>query len=161
LTDPGVRRAGPADAAELTRLRGVMWAGMDGIAPESGPWQAAAEERFREVLAGDTWAGFVVDNPDGPGLVSCAVGTIERRLPSPFNLTGEMGHIFNVATDPAYRRRGYSRGCVVALLRWYSERGVPRVELNASPDGERLYQELGFARTGIPAMRRSIPPRQR
>lgn len=146
---------------ELTRLRAVMWAGMDGIAPEPGPWQEATVARLGEVLATDTWAGFVVDNPDGPGLVSCAVGTIERRLPSPVNLTGVMGHIFNVATDPPYRRRGYSRTCMVALLEWYQQRGVPRVELNASPDGEPLYQELGFARTGLPAMRRSIPPRPR
>jgi GNAT superfamily N-acetyltransferase len=159
LTKTAVRRAEPADAVELTRLRAVMWAAMDGIAPELGPWQEATAARFREVLAGDAWAGFVVDNPDGPGLVACAVGTIERRLPSPHNLTGEIGHIFNVATDPPYRRRGYSRTCMVALLEWYQRRGVPRVELNASPDGERLYQELGFARTGIPAMRRSIPPR--
>ena len=76
-------------------------------------------------------------------------------------MIGVTGHIFNVATDPPYRRRGYSRTCMVALLEWYQRRGVPRVELNASPDGERLYQELGFARTGIPAMRRSIPPRPR
>ncbi|GAA1786504.1 GNAT family N-acetyltransferase [Luedemannella flava] len=156
------RRAGPDDAAELTRLRVVMWAAMDGIAPEIGPWHAATVDRFRETLADPdgTWAAFVIDNPDQrPGLVSCAVGTIERRLPNPNNLTGDFGHIFNVATDPSYRRRGYSRACLIALLTWYSERGVPRVELNASKDGEPLYQQLGFARTGIPAMRCWVPPR--
>jgi ribosomal protein S18 acetylase RimI-like enzyme len=155
---PGVRRAGVADAEELTRLRSVMWAGMDGIAPEPGPWQPACVARFREVLDGDEWAAFVVDRPEG-GLASCAVGAIERRLPSPQNLTGETGHIFNVATDVEFRRRGYSRACLTALLEWYADRRVPRVELNASPHGEPLYVQLGFARPALPAMRRWLAPR--
>ncbi len=170
-----VRRAGPDDAEELTRLRVVMWAALDGIAPVMGPWYPATVARFRETLADpdSTWAAFVVDKdsddtasvdtasagPAGTGLASCAVGTIERRLPNPGNLTGETGHIFNVATDPAYRRRGYSRACMTALLTWYAERGVTKVELNASPYGEPLYQQLGFARHSMPAMRRSLAPR--
>ncbi|GAA1755301.1 GNAT family N-acetyltransferase [Luedemannella helvata] len=155
-----VRRAGPDDAEELTRLRVVMWAALDGIAPVPGPWYPATVARFRETLADpdSAWAAFVVDKDD-TGLASCAVGTIERRLPNPGNLTGETGHIFNVATDPAYRRRGYSRACMTALLTWYAERGVTKVELNASPYGEPLYQQLGFARHSMPAMRRSLAPR--
>jgi ribosomal protein S18 acetylase RimI-like enzyme len=151
-----VRRAVPADAAELVRLRGVMFAGLDGHEPAPGPWQAAAESTLRERLAdpAGALAGFVVDRPDLPGaLAACALGTIEQRLGGPRNPTGEVGHLFNVATDPGYRRRGYARACLAALLGWYRERGVRRVELQATEDGEPLYRGFGFVATRHPLMR--------
>jgi ribosomal protein S18 acetylase RimI-like enzyme len=92
--------------------------------------------------------------PGDSGLVACVVGAIDERLPGPHNPTGWRGYVYNVATDPAYRRRGFSRACMQALLEWFAERGVGSVDLRASPDGEPLYTSLGFARTRDPAMRR-------
>ncbi|MCM2578068.1 GNAT family N-acetyltransferase [Streptomyces meridianus] len=150
-----VRRAAPADAPELVRLRQVM---LDSVRP--GPsdtsWQPAAERTLRTRLAagdGDL-AAFVVDGPDG--LTACVVGAIEYRLASPGNPTGTTGYVFSVATDPAHRRRGHSRGCLEALLEWYRERGVTRVDLRASPEAEPLYASLGFVRTSDPAMRLTL-----
>ena len=97
--------------------------------------------------------GFVAENPDGPGLASCAVGLIEERLGNPFNPDGRVGYVFNVATDPAMRRRGYSRACMEALLQWFRDQGVRAADLTASPDGEPLYASLGFTRKPDPAMR--------
>ena len=39
-----------------------------------------------------------------------------------------------------------------ALLDWFRERGVRKVDLTASADGEPLYASLGFVRTPDPAM---------
>jgi ribosomal protein S18 acetylase RimI-like enzyme len=61
--------------------------------------------------------------------------------------------VFNVATDPDQRRRGYSRACMEQLMGWFERRGVTKVDLKASPEGEPLYASLGFARTADPAMR--------
>jgi GNAT superfamily N-acetyltransferase len=97
-------------------------------------------------------AGFVVDRPDG-GLAACALGTIEERLGGPEGPGCDVGYVFNVATDPDQRRRGYSRLCMTALIGWFRERSVRRVDLRASADGEPLYQSLGFVRTADPAMR--------
>jgi GNAT superfamily N-acetyltransferase len=65
--------------------------------------------------------------------------------------------VFNVATDPGFRRRGYSRACMEALLGWYRQRGVARIDLRASPDGEPLYRALGFTPTAGRAMRLLAP----
>jgi ribosomal protein S18 acetylase RimI-like enzyme len=145
-----VRRAGPEDADELMRLRTVMFGGT----PEPGPWLDAGAEVLRRQLAdpADRVASFVV--PGDGGLVACVVGAIDERLPGPHNPIGWRGYVYNVATDPAYRRRGFSRACMQALLEWFAERGVGSVDLRASPDGEPLYTSLGFARTRDPAMRR-------
>lgn len=66
------------------------------------------------------------------------------------------GEHSSVATDPDMRRRGYSRACMEALLAWFRERGVPRIDLRASCDGEPLYTSLGFVRTPDPAMRLTL-----
>jgi ribosomal protein S18 acetylase RimI-like enzyme len=148
------RRAKPDDAEELMRLRMVMLAGMPGATPpEPGPWLEAGADVLRRRLAdpAERLAAFVVDSPDG--LAACVVGAIDERLPGPGGASRWRGYVYNVATDPAYRRRGFSRACVRALLSWFAERGVEVVDLRASPDGEPLYASLGFVRTNDPAMR--------
>ncbi|MDG4788277.1 GNAT family N-acetyltransferase [Micromonospora sp. WMMD1102] len=155
-----VRRAGVADAAELARLRGVMLADMDGAAPEPGRWSEIAATTLRERLADplDSLAAFVVDRNAPPGgLAACAIGVIERSLGGPENPSGDVGYVFNVATDRDHRRRGCSRACMVAMLGWYRQRGVVRVELRASRDGEPLYRALGFAPTHPVTMRLVLP----
>jgi len=96
-----------------------------------------------------------VDCPDQPGrLAACVLGAIDERLPGPGGRSQFKGYVYNVATDPACRLRGYSRACMEALLAWYADRGVGQVDLRASPYGEPLYASLGFVRTKDPAMRR-------
>lgn len=147
------RLARPDDADELVRLRGVMMASVHGHAPIPGDWQRHAADTFRIRTAEGTLAAFVVDRPDTSGLAACAVGTIERRLGGPDNPTGDNGYVFNVATDPDQRRRGYSRACMVALLDWFQARGVTRISLTASTEGEPLYRSLGFADISVPTLR--------
>ncbi|QSB16428.1 GNAT family N-acetyltransferase [Natronosporangium hydrolyticum] len=157
-----VRRAVPADAPELVRLRTIMLSEMAGEPVPPGEWAAPAEQMLRERLAEPAGtarlAAFVVDPPDGaPGLASCAIGTIERRLGGPENPTGEFGYLFNVATDPAYRRRGFSRAGTEAVLAWFRERGVVRADLKATPIGEPLYRSLGFVDSSAPSLKLVLP----
>ncbi|WP_080635157.1 GNAT family N-acetyltransferase [Salinispora pacifica] len=55
-----------------------------------------------------------------------------HRLGGPDNPSGDVGHVFNVATDRDCRRRGYSRSWMQALLGWHQQRGVTRAYLQAS-----------------------------
>lgn len=156
------RRAIPADAPELVRLRRAMLTAMAGREPEPGPWQQTAEIALRERLAperaGNTGPGslaaFVVDRSDRPGaLAACAIGTVEARLATPDNPAGVYGYVFNVATDPGCRRRGYSRACLRALLDWYRQQCVPVIDLHATAAGESLYRSFGFDQSRYPSMR--------
>ena len=72
------------------------------------------------------------------------LGQVDQRLPGPSDPTGLRGYVYNVATDPAYRRRGLSRACMTALLEWFARSGAEVVDLRASPEGEPLYASLGF-----------------
>jgi GNAT superfamily N-acetyltransferase len=149
-----IRQAVPADAGELVRLRAIML-GHFSAENWNDDWREPARASLERRLAvpEPTLAAFVADRPDGPGLVSCVVGLVEERLGNPFNPDGRVGYVFNVATDPAYRRRGYSRACMEALLQWFRDQGAGAADLTASPDGEPLYASLGFTRKSDPAMR--------
>lgn len=151
------RPATPADADELVRLRAVLLRSGN---PRlwNDDWREPARQTLTKRLAepDPTLAGFVVDRPGGSGLAACVLGLIQQRLGGPANPTGLSGYVYNVATDPDQRRRGFSRACMTALLDWYRTRGITHVELKASPDGEPLYRSLGFLRSADPAMRVSL-----
>jgi RimJ/RimL family protein N-acetyltransferase len=147
-----VRRATADDAAELSRLREVMFASF-GPAPDRTLWWDAAVKELQNALADPDGPlqAFVVDADGEPGaagpsgeLASCAVGVIDRRLPSAHNPVGLAGYVLSVATDPRYRRRGYARAVVQATLDWFESHGIQRVELHASADAEAMYRSMGF-----------------
>jgi GNAT superfamily N-acetyltransferase len=144
-----VRQARVEDVAELIRLRAMLFESL-GVAGAGGEWRAALAEVLADQLSSETVRVLVVDG--GGGLAACGVGTIEQRLPNPRLVNGRLGHVFGVVTDPVFRRRGHSRAIMAALLAWFADRGVARVDLNASPDGEPLYRELGFVERGEPSM---------
>ncbi|MCB5909227.1 GNAT family N-acetyltransferase [Streptomyces pinistramenti] len=147
MTTP--RHAVPEDAAELVRLRRLMFAAMTGRdAP--GAWERHAEEVARRQLADPQGplVAFVVDGAaenGAPRLAACAVGTVEQRLPAPGHPSGLFAFVFNVCTDVGHRGLGYARATTEALLGRFTELGVSRVDLHATEGAEPLYRSLGFA----------------
>lgn len=157
-----VRRAVPGDEEEIQRLRHQMAFDVFGAEPPASdePNHVAAVKKVRvwlEAGAEALTACFVIDALDGNGLAASAIGAIDERLPSGRNPAGRSGYIYGVCTDERYRRRGYSRLVLQALLDWYADQGIPRIELHASEFGEALYRELGFAETKGVALTRWAP----
>ena len=135
-----LRRATPDDAEALTRLRGFMHEAMgDELSPE---WEARCLADFRRRLDTDTFVAFLVEE-DGVA-VSGGVGWLEEHMPSPYQLDARRGHISSMSTDPAYRRRGFGRDVMRALMGWFAELDIPRVDLRATPYGQPLYEAEGF-----------------
>jgi GNAT superfamily N-acetyltransferase len=161
--EPTARRALLGDEEEIVRLRSVMWLAIGRTFPEGDTSRELAVERARAWLkegeAART-AAFVVDSPDGTGLVSSAIGAIDERLPSPYNPSGLKGYVYGVATDEAFRRRGFTVSTMRALLDWYAEQGVLGVDLHASTFAEGLYRRLGFERPDGAALSLRLEPRE-
>ncbi|MEU4196515.1 GNAT family N-acetyltransferase [Kribbella sp. NPDC026611] len=155
MTDIEVRRAQPDDAESLVRLRGLVLSamGVDVGGPDA-PWRAIALDFFARRLADpDTFAAYVVDDPVA-GVVAGAAGDIQLHAPGPNDLTTARGHLYNVSTEPDFRRRGLARACVVALMDWFQdETAVGQVELHATDYGADLYLGLGFIEAKYPTMR--------
>ena len=143
-----LRRAVPADAEALTRLRGLMHTSMgDALTDE---WEQRCTAAFRRRLAEDDFVAYVVTDDD---VVVCSgAGWLEEHLPSPYLVDPRRGHIASMSTDPAFRRRGYAREVFAALMGWMHEQGVARVDLRATPDGLPLYEGFGFEVLGGASM---------
>ena len=155
-----VRRAEAADAGDLVRLRAQMLADMGrSVGGDDDPWRASAREWFADRLGRKgEFAAFVVDDPDD-GVVACSAGICDFHAPGPGNLAGVRGHVFNMSTFPAHRRRGYARACLDALLDWFRDETQARViSLNATPDGIALYRSVGFTEPRFAALQVILMP---
>ncbi|MFI7320696.1 GNAT family N-acetyltransferase [Streptomyces venezuelae] len=159
LTMPGpgvarVRRAAAADVPELVRLRSLLFETRDeeyfNPASVEDDWRRNLAAVLKEQLTADAARILVVDGVHG--LAACGIGTVEQWFPGPHSVTGRVGHVIGVVTDPAYRRRGHSRALMRALLEWFDTRGASRVDLYASAQGEPLYRNLGFVDHPDPAL---------
>ncbi len=149
-----MRRATEDDVPELMRLRAMLFENLGGeyFNPSDGDdeWLVALARVMKEKLADDDAHILVIDGDDG--LAACGIGTIEQWFPGPHSRNGRVGHVVGVVTVPEYRRRGYSRAIMGALLDWFRERDVARVDLFASHDGAPLYRDLGFTDHPDPAL---------
>lgn len=151
------RHADLGDIDEIIRLREIMLAPWFDMSDTSWKAETAAILHRRLDEPKPTMAVTVIDAPDGSGtLASCATGVISERLPNPVNPSGRYGWIFNVVTDPQWRKRGYSRACTQTLLDWFGDQSVHVLELLASDQGKGLYEELGFKVSEEPAMRLNL-----
>jgi len=143
---PNLRRASVDDAAELTRLRALMLVEL-GQDPSVPGWaQACTGALSRRLAEPDRFAAWLVDVDDRT--VSSGAGWVEEHLPSPGALDGRRGHIASMSTEPAHQRQGHARQVFGALLAWFAELGVQRIDLRATPSGRPLYEAAGFRELG-------------
>lgn len=102
---------------------------------------AFLEETRRFLSQGDQTTLLAMDG-DEP--VACATLCYVRYLPTPGHPTGNRAHLMNVYTDPAYRRQGLARRLLLQLHREAEMRGVTEISLDATDDGRRVYETLGY-----------------
>lgn len=143
---PNLRRATVEDAPELTRLRALMLTAMGKDASGAAWQQACTAALVRRLAEPDRFAGWLVE-VDGRAVCS-GLGWLEEHLPSPGSPDGRRGHIASMSTEPAHQRQGHARAVFGALLGWFGELGVPRVDLRATEDGRPLYESFGFRELG-------------
>jgi GNAT superfamily N-acetyltransferase len=148
-----VRDATLEDIPELVRLREVLADRMaqDGSYPVEEEWQEAYAASLGERLGSSDTAVYVVDAPT-EGLAACGIGLIFERFPGPSLPDGRYGYVQGMTTDPGHRRRGHGRAIIGALLEWYRDSGVRRVDLHATSDAEPLYRQFGFVDDGYPSL---------
>ncbi|MEO6142552.1 MAG: GNAT family N-acetyltransferase [Dermatophilaceae bacterium] len=150
-----LRRATVLDVPALVHLRSLMFLSMGtDVGTHDAAWRVAAAGWFLEQFdRSEQFAGFVIEHPDD-GVVCAALGRCDARAPSPHNVSGAQGHVFNISTEPAHRRCGYARSCLTALLAWFkTDTEVGVVHLNATPEGATMYQLAGFREPAFPSMR--------
>lgn len=107
-------------------------------------WRERALADIPRRLGVDLW-GWVIDADEPDTLAACALIDRHPRLAPPGEDASWRGYVQWVSTDPRYQRRGHATALMTTLAAWAEEQGVKALELNATPEGQPVYERLGWA----------------
>ena len=138
-----VEKAGQEDIDTLVKLR------LDYLNADHGSIDKKDTERilkalpdyFRKHLNLDLFAYVIREDQR---IVSCAFLLVIEKPMSPAFINGRTGTVLNVFTCESYRRKGYARAIMDALLADAEEMELSVVDLKSTEDGYALYQSAGF-----------------
>jgi ribosomal protein S18 acetylase RimI-like enzyme len=145
-----LRTAQAEDGAQLLRLWALLF-DEDGTTSEE-PWKGHAREWFTRYVDDTGNARFPVIEVDGE-LVATAIGTLEIGVPNPQCLRGRTVRLANVITLPGQRGQGHGTTLVLDVVTWARSIAADRVDLSATPDGQHIYEKIGFTLTSAPRMK--------
>lgn len=145
-----IRAATAADAAQLLFLWALVF-DEDDTAPAT-TWKQHAQAWFTRFVEDRTTARFPVIEVDGD-IVATAIGTLELGVPNPQCRRGRTVRLANVITLPEHRGRGYGTLLVRDVIGWARSIDADRVDLSATPDGQRIYEKVGFNLAKAPRMK--------
>ena len=146
----GLRAATRTDAEQLVELWGLVYAA-EGADPRAA-WRTQALDWFARTVEDALGARFPVVEVDGR-IVATAIGTLEIGVPNPYCPRGRTVRLANVITLPSHRGRGHGTLLVRDVVDWARSIEADRVDLSATPDGQRIYERAGFTLTTAPRMK--------
>ena len=115
----------------------------------------ALDASFRVWLADNMPAGiyraWVMEAEDGTIAAGGGISILPWP-PGPNDMGDTIAIVYNLYTEPAHRRRGLARQLMTSIHEWASTRGITSVALNASRDGQPLYESMGYQITPTPMM---------
>ena len=145
-----IRAAIAADAAQLLPLWALVFDEVD--TDPLGTWTGQARVWFTRMVEDRTSAHFPVMEVDGH-VVATAIGTLELGVPTPQCPRGRTVRLANVASSREHRGTGYGTLLVRDVIAWARSIDADRVDLSATPDGQRIYEKAGFTMTKAPRMK--------
>ncbi|GIG64194.1 GNAT family N-acetyltransferase [Phytomonospora endophytica] len=138
-----IRRAEPADAAALARLRWRFKA--EDATPPNRPAAkdpATAERWIAERLARADWIAWVAEE-DGEVVAHVFLAIVER-VPDPYEPNEPLGYLTNFYTVPEHRGRGHGGRLLAAAREYAAARPLETVIVWPSERSEELYRREGF-----------------
>ncbi|MFX0114286.1 MAG: GNAT family N-acetyltransferase [Candidatus Hodarchaeota archaeon] len=147
IDDLIIRQATVDDISDLVRLRRMMFEAMGFDNPlQLDAADSSAKVYFEKAIPSGEFHGWLAITADGDTVASGGA-VIDQHPPGPGNLSGQIGYIMNLATEPAYQRQGIARRIMRAIIAWLADQGIQLIALHATEPGRPLYLELGFADT--------------
>jgi GNAT superfamily N-acetyltransferase len=145
-----VREATLADVAVLTHHRIAMFTGM-GVPLDVAALDRAFRAWLGETMPAGTYRAWLVETGGGEIVAGGGI-TILPWPPGPRDMGDRLAYVYNVYTEPAHRRRGLARVVMDAIHAWCRDAGITSTALNASRDGQPLYDGMGYSVTPSPMM---------
>ena len=136
------RKAEPADLPALMEIRLETLRNVFSL-PPGYSFAADLTEKSRAYFSSPNQSSILA--LDGDTAVGCATMCYLEVLPTIEHPSGLRGHLMNVYTKPAYRRRGIACKMLEMLINEAKEKGVTEITLDATEEGKPLYRKCGFA----------------
>lgn len=108
----------------------------------SAEFMEATKQYF---LHGDGTTALAIDDSTGaPQTVGNATLCYTNMLPTFSHPGGKRAHLMNVHVEKEFRRKGIARRMIELLVDEAKERGVTEISLDATDDGRKLYEAIGW-----------------
>jgi len=147
-----VREIGTNEVELLTTYRMAYLTEMQGERSEEYQIRLKNDlnQYFREAIAENRCFAFFAQQ--GNEILSFGAMVL-KKIPGDFNQSMYLeGDILNMYTVPFARRKGISALILQELLNEARNRGISKVSLHTSKDGEKLYRKFGFSEPGYPVL---------
>jgi GNAT superfamily N-acetyltransferase len=148
--DYRVRPATLDDVDTLVRHRIGMFTDM-GVAMDVAALDAAFRAWLADMMPAGTYRAWLAEASTGQVAGGGGI-TILPWPPGPTYPGNRLAFVYNVYTDPPHRRRGLARLIMDAIHVWCRDAGIASMALNASRDGQPLYEALGYVQAPSPMM---------
>jgi len=145
-----VRPATLADASVLVHHRIAMFTDM-GVLLDADVLDRAFRAWLEETMPAGSYRAWLAEAADGEVAGGGGISIIPWP-PGPRYPGDRLAFVYNVYTEPPHRRRGLARVIMDTIHAWCRDEGISSMALNASRDGQPLYESMGYAESPSPMM---------
>lgn len=152
LSNIQIREIGTSEVEILTTYRMAYLAELQGEQSEEYQLQLQKElnEYFAQALAEKRFFAYLAELN---GEILSFGAMVIKKIPGDFNQPSYLeGDILNMFTVPFARRKGISALILQQLINEARNRGISKVSLHTSKDGEKLYRKFGFSEPVYPVL---------
>ena len=147
-----IREIGTSEVELLTTYRMAYLAELQGEQSEEYQVQLKKEltDYFTQALDEKRFFAYLAELK---GEILSFGGMVIKKIPGDFNQSSYLeGDILNMFTVPFARRKGISAMILQQLINEAKNRGISKVSLHTSKDGEKLYRKFGFSEPVYPVL---------
>lgn len=147
-----IREIGPDEVELLTSYRLAYLTELQGEQTEEYQQKLRDDLNayFRQALAEDRFFAYLAELK---GEILSFGAMVIKKIPGDFNQSSYLeGDILNMFTIPVARRNGISAIILQQLINEARNRGISKISLHTSKDGEKLYRKYGFSEPVYPVL---------
>jgi GNAT superfamily N-acetyltransferase len=152
LSNIQIREIGITEVGLLTTYRMAYLTELQGEQSEEYQVQLKKEltEYFTQALNEKRFFAYLAELK---GEVLSFGAMVIKKIPGDFNQSTYLeGDILNMYTLPFARRKGISALILQQLINEARNRGISKISLHTSKDGEKLYRKFGFSEPVYPVL---------
>jgi GNAT superfamily N-acetyltransferase len=134
------------DLELLVRHRILMWEDILDSRHQEATAQGTDQrtrEWIREKLVSGKLIGLIAKTDNGKVAGSGCIW-LRETPPLPFSEHVETPYLMSMYTEHGFRRKGVAKQIVEFAIEWCRKRHYHRINLDASEEGRKLYEKLGF-----------------